>query len=569
MPYNLTCRIRISWFFFGLLCWGATYAQDTAFAGFMPFHGSIISMAGDGYGTIWFNSGNALYTFDGKDIQKTGEMETRECLMYYKEELQTLEGIRRQGLEVSEPWLGNTRWAKFLPGVSTHIFTASDKEGRIWATNGQDLYAFRIQRDFKTTHQGRSIRGILPSDQGIYVSTYSGLFLNEAPLTPASLFSNGNILYVDERQLLVPERDLLVFNLDDRTFRKVYPQRTLSKRREMELSCLEKAYGTIWAGSTLGLLKMEGDSLVKTAFSLGVQNMHLYDQTLYLATNKGIYTWDGKQYERVSAFPEMQFNDIRKIGGTWWACSKNGLWSWDDSQQAAGMAFSHLPVSNLETYCIAEDKSGYVWVSTISGLIRFLPGNDAYELFFPNKEFNARSLAAIGDTLYFGTVNGLVQFNPLYLPRGNSQERVSPYFNSRKIAFLLAGALVLSSLVILFLFRRWKRAERALLEEAGAPNNPQPVDLVANLEAYIEANLPMVTVESLCQHSGLSLKSLYRILESNHGLKPGDLIRNIKLRRIRETLAEDPNIDREALANRVGYSVQHINRLLTKIIPPD
>jgi hypothetical protein len=65
------------------------------------------------------------------------------------------------------------------------------------------------------------------------------------------------------------------------------------------------------------------------------------------------------------------------------------------------------------------------------------------------------------------------------------------------------------------------------------------------------------------------LKSLYRILESNHGLKPGDLIRNIKLRRIRETLAEDPNIDREALANRVGYSVQHINRLLTKIIPPD
>ncbi|MEY4107079.1 MAG: hypothetical protein RL181_1421 [Bacteroidota bacterium] len=208
-------------------------------------------------------------------------------------------------------------------------------------------------------------------------------------------------------------------------------------------------------------------------------------------------------------------------------------------------------------------------MSTISGLIRFLPGNDAYELFFPNKEFNARSLAAIGDTLYFGTVNGLVQFNPLYLPRGNSQERVSPYFNSRKIAFLLAGALVLSSLVILFLFRRWKRAERALLEEAGAPNNPQPVDLVANLEAYIEANLPMVTVESLCQHSGLSLKSLYRILESNHGLKPGDLIRNIKLRRIRETLAEDPNIDREALANRVGYSVQHINRLLTKIIPPD
>ena len=569
MVHDLAFRIRIGFLFFGIVCWGTTYAQDTAFVGFMPFHGSIISMAGDGYGTIWFNSGNALYTFNGKDIQKTGAMETRECLVYYKEELQTLEGIRRQGLEVAEPWVGNMRWAKFLPGVSNHIFTASDKEGRIWATNGQDLYAFRIHRDFKTTHQGRSIRGILPSEQGMYVSTYSGLFLNEAPLAPDFLFSNGNILYLDERHLLLPERDLLVFNLDDRTFRKVYPQRVLSKRREMELSCLEKAYGAIWAGSTLGLLKMEGDSLVKTAFSVGVQNMHLYDQTLYLATNKGIYTWDGEQYEQVNAFPEMQFNDIRKIGGTWWACSRNGLWSWDDSQPAARMAFSHLPVSSLETYCIAEDKSGHVWVSTISGLIRFLPGNDRYELFFPNKEFNARSLAAVGDTLYFGTVNGLVQFNPLDLPKGNSQEQVAPYFNSRKIAFLLGSALVLSILLSLFLFRRWKRAERALQEEAGAPTHPQPSDLIANLEAHIEANLPMVTVESLCQYSGLSLKSLYRVLESNHGIKPGDLIRNIKLRRIREILAEDPNIDREVLANRVGYSVQHINRLLTKVTPPD
>jgi AraC-like DNA-binding protein len=569
MPHDLTCQIRIRWFFFGFLCWGATYAQDTAFVGFVPFQGSIISMAGDGYGTIWFNSGNALYTFDGKNIQKTGEMEARECLVYYKEELQTMEGLRRQGIEVLEPWKENGQWAKFLPGASAHIFTARDKKGRIWVTNGQDLHAFRITRNFKVTHRGGSIRGIFPSEEGIYVSTYSGLFLNSTPLTSDSFFSNGNMLYSGEGQLLVPQRDLIVFNTDDRTFRKVCVQHALSRQWKMELSCLEKAYGDVWAGSTLGLLKVEEDSLYKTAFSVGIQNMHLYGNTLYLATDKGIYTWDAEQYERVSAFPEIQFNDIRKIGGTWWACSKKGLWSWDESQRAARVVFSHLPVSNLETYCIAEDKSGYIWVSTISGLIRFLPGSDSYELFFSNKEFNARSAAVIGDTLYFGTVNGLVQFNPRDLPKGNLQREVTPYLASRKFTFLLGGALVLSGLVIFFLFRKWKAAERALQEQVSVRTDPPQGDLIADLEAHIEANLPMVTVESLCQHSGLSLKSLYRILESNHGLKPGDLIRNIKLRRIQEILAEDPNIDREVLANRVGYSVQHISRLLTKITPPD
>jgi AraC-like DNA-binding protein len=496
-------------------------------------------------------------------------MEARECLVYYKEELQTVEGLMRQGISVGEPWNENMHWAKFLPGASAHIFTARDKEGRIWVTNGQDLHAFRINRDFKATHQGMSIRGILPSEEGLYVSTYSGLFLNGVPLAPNYLFSNGNILYLNERQLLVPERSLLVFNLDDRTFRKVYAQHVWSKRREMELSCLERAYGAVWAGSTLGLFKMEGDSLVKTDFSGGIQNMHLYGNTLYLATNEGIYTWDGTQYEQISAFPDIQFNDIRKIGDTWWACSKKGIWSWEEGRHAARMVFSHLPVSGLETYCISEDKSGYIWVSTISGLIRFLPGSDSYELFFPNKEFNARSAAVIGDTLYFGTVNGLVQFNPRDLPKGNLQREVTPYLASRKLTFLLGGALVLSGLVIFFLFRKWKAAERALQEQVSVRTDPPQGDLIADLEAHIEANLPMVTVESLCQHSGLSLKSLYRILESNHGLKPGDLIRNIKLRRIQEILAEDPNIDREVLANRVGYSVQHISRLLTKITPPD
>ena len=559
------CRIRIGWLLlYSLACRITASAQDTSFVDFMPFQGSIISMAGDGDGTIWFNSKNIVYTFDGKKIQKTGAMEARECLMYYNGELQTFEGLTRQGVTVLEPWKENMHWAKFIPGASTQIFTARDKEGRIWVTNGQDLHAFRIHRSFKISLPGLSVRGILPSDRGIYVGTYDGLFLNEELMGPDFLYSNGNILPLDEHQLLIPDRNLLIFNVEDQSLRRVYVQMALRKNREMELSCIAKAYDAIWAGSTLGLLKWEGDSLMATSLSVGVQNLFFKDGLLYLATNRGIYTWNGKTQERLSAFPEIKYNDIQKIGDTWWACSKSGLWTWDGSHHPARMAFSNLPVSGLETYCITKDEAGYLWVSTISGLIRFLPGSTSYELFFPNKEFNARSVASVGDTLYFGTVNGLVQFNPMDLPKANLQQEVAPYLSSRKITFLLGIALVLSAWFILLLFRKWKTAERALLEKAAVSESPPQDDLMASLEAYIEANLSMVTVESLCQHSGLPLKSLYRALESRYGIKPGDLIRNIKLRHIQELLAENPDVDREVLANRVGYSVHHINRLLKK-----
>jgi AraC-like DNA-binding protein len=128
---------------------------------------------------------------------------------------------------------------------------------------------------------------------------------------------------------------------------------------------------------------------------------------------------------------------------------------------------------------------------------------------------------------------------------------------------LLLGVILFLCALIIVLFRRYRKAA-SILEAQQNESVAHPDPFISRLEQYIEDNLTTVSVDSLSEFTGLSTRGLYRVLEASYGLKPGDLIRNMKLKKIRSLLEENPTIDKETLANNVGYSEYHLARILEK-----
>ncbi len=75
-----------------------------------------------------------------------------------------------------------------------------------------------------------------------------------------------------------------------------------------------------------------------------------------------------------------------------------------------------------------------------------------------------------------------------------------------------------------------------------------------------------VTVDTLSEFAGLSRRGLYRTLEASHGIKPGDLIRNVKRKHIKQLQDENPDLSPEEIAAKVGYSLIHLSRLMERYI---
>ena len=287
---------------------------------------------------------------------------------------------------------------------------------------------------------------------------------------------------------------------------------------------------------------------------------------LYIATEKGIFRYGTDGCQRLSQFPEQVFNFIEKIGDTWWAASERGIWYWKGGHTPAEPLFPGEPLAQTETYAILRDKAGYFWASSVGGLYRFRPELGYYEHYLRKLEFNKRSFAAIQDTFYFGGTNGLVSFDPLAfapMPAVSAPSQKPP---SRPLA---AGLLAILFGTAFFFYRKWKKAEQ-ILKATDAPALPEALPPVANtltakLEQHILQNIATVTVESLSAFAGMSERTLYRLLRETYAITPGDLIREVKVKRIQELMDQSPGMSREELARLVGYSPTNLSRILNDL----
>jgi AraC-like DNA-binding protein len=127
--------------------------------------------------------------------------------------------------------------------------------------------------------------------------------------------------------------------------------------------------------------------------------------------------------------------------------------------------------------------------------------------------------------------------------------------------YLLAAALLLSVAAASVFYRKWRNTQLRLESMQLDQLNKEPDPFLADLETYIWNNIPTVTVASLSEFSGLSERAFYRFLQEHYQIKPGTMIRDIKLKKMQQLCTEYPDISREQLANALGYSISNIVRL--------
>ena len=532
-------------------------AQDTALIAFRYFPLPILSMVRDKDGTIWFNTDKDLYRLEDNGFKWEKKLDERKTLVLKEGKLENFTALwDKRGKVINPPW--DTAWASRLHAQGKELFSATDEHGVTWVTSGEGFYGFKITPFLKRSLSGHSLRGIYSCGNDLYVNSYSGLFRNDTLLTE-KIYSSGNSLCIGKGELYIASRHILRLDMSRGQFSLLPYGRSLNAP-DGEFTYLHPSEnGTFWAGHTKGLFRIANDSIFGTRFYQPIEYISSDDNLLYIAGKQGISIGNGQSFAPLQAFPALPYNAIQKIGDTWWGCSADGIWKWKEGDKKAVKCFPDLPLGRLETYGILRDGSGCYWVSSASGLHRFREDNPTVESYLSSVEFNKRSFAAIRDSFYFGSVNGLFSFNPLAFPP-IADSQVGPTKRQTPV-YLLAAALLLSVATAFVFYRKWRNTKFRLEGMELDQLNMEPDPFLADLEKHIWENIPTVTVASLSQFSGLSERAFYRFLQDNYQIKPGNMIRDIKLKKMQQLCAEYPDISREQLANALGYSISNIVRL--------
>ncbi|MDR1518080.1 MAG: response regulator, partial [Dysgonamonadaceae bacterium] len=145
------------------------------------------------------------------------------------------------------------------------------------------------------------------------------------------------------------------------------------------------------------------------------KGLHRYDPT----TRKwAVYLYDDS---RPKNFPFKKltgvFEDSRKR--LWVMTDGSGFYLFNrETEEFKPYNSSSSELPNDVVYSMEEDQDGYLWLSTNRGLVRFDPEKQTFNNYLvenglKTNQFNYRSSCKTPDgTLYFGSIDGFVRFNP-------------------------------------------------------------------------------------------------------------------------------------------------------------
>lgn len=113
-------------------------------------------------------------------------------------------------------------------------------------------------------------------------------------------------------------------------------------------------------------------------------------------------------------------------GFLWFSSDRGGMIRFNPSTGTFRTYTTSDGLPDNVTYKAVEDRRHRIWFGTDHGLVCLHPATDSLHVFtrsdgLPNNQFNYKSaLAATDGTLWMGTINGLVSFNPLAVHRNTS-----------------------------------------------------------------------------------------------------------------------------------------------------
>lgn len=287
---------------------------------------------------------------------------------------------------------------------------AKDKRGQLWLSNMSTVYRLSVNQDrfdvippynLGTVGQHKNyVSTLLPDESGgIWFGTWDGLYhFDQVSGRYTAYPSDIPVQYVDR----APTGDLWVggeggiasFNIH--THRYTYYKYNQGSRGGLTdkyvNGLLASRTGDVWVLiKQLGIYRLNPQSGRFIRYTVG--------PTGHLTSND----------------VETIYED--KAGIIWVGTHQGGLNRFDPKTQLFS-AISHqdgIPGNNVAA--ITSDLSGTIWLSTNNGLCRYNPRTKAihsYEVTdgLPSNEFLQNAVFQQGDQLFFGSMNGVVQFNP-------------------------------------------------------------------------------------------------------------------------------------------------------------
>jgi ligand-binding sensor domain-containing protein len=259
-----------------------------------------------------------------------------------------------------------------------------------------------------------------------------------------SLYHNIHALFRDENTLWIGtfSKGLNRYDLKTKslkTFYKTSQPNSLSENSVFSI-CKDRE-NTLWIGTLSGLntYNYESDSFTRIKELEGAFVQDIFEDTdgnIWIATFvKGLFlfnpktrTW--KNFIHSSNSGSLPYNKTTSVfedskRRIWITTEGGGFCRYDKKTQSFVTVNSTNGLPNDVVYQIKEDNSGNLWLSTNSGLVKYVPETGVMENFTVNdglktNQFNYKSSYKAADgTLYFGSIDGFVRFNPAYFKENN------------------------------------------------------------------------------------------------------------------------------------------------------
>jgi AraC-like DNA-binding protein len=172
-----------------------------------------------------------------------------------------------------------------------------------------------------------------------------------------------------------------------------------------------------------------------------------------------------------------------------------------------------------------------LWISTSRGIVRYNTNNASIDVYLPEIEFNKRSSHKNKSKIYFGSTEGLFEFDALDFPvdeifiKENKEINASYYLNYVLIFILVIGLLILGWF---FLRTRYKLNNRINQPLEDLNSSREATFNMENIEVYILNNIKTITAESLREDSGMSKNVFYKVFNQYYDITPKQLIESIR-----------------------------------------
>ncbi|WP_321425846.1 two-component regulator propeller domain-containing protein [uncultured Bacteroides sp.] len=331
-----------------------------------------------------------------------------------------------------------------------------DKEGGMWIGSyfgginyypKQYTYFEKFYSSGNTNRDlGKRVREFCESNDGtIWIGTEDkGLFnYNPAtgaikPFTNPAIYHNVHGLCLDGDYLWIGTfaKGLNRLNLKTKEIKSYHKGTGLNTLSANDIFTIcRSASGALWIGTTYGLMRYNRQTDDFTRIP-ELNGKFIYDikedahGNLWLATYaNGAYRYDINKkkwknylhnendnnslpYDKVvSIFEDSQ----RQI---WLTTQGRGFCKFNPASETFTRYGSKDGLPNDVIYQIVEDENGMFWITTNAGLVRFNPQTKSSKVFtvangLLGNQFNFRSgFKAKNGTIYFGSIDGFISFNP-------------------------------------------------------------------------------------------------------------------------------------------------------------